>query len=148
MECKDLKALLAGYLDQELTPEEQTRLGGHLSHCSECREELLHLKEVKGMVESMKEESFPDGFWDRYWLGIYNRLERGVAWVLVSAGAALLLAFGVFHFVQEVLLDPTVPWIARLGSGLLAAGLAVLLGSLIRERIHSWRRDPYKEVQR
>ena len=46
MSCETWKPLLAGYLDGELTPDESERLKSHLSHCSECRDELTEMREL------------------------------------------------------------------------------------------------------
>ncbi len=80
MSCETWKPLLAGYLDGELTPDESERLKSHLSHCSECRDELTEMRELEGVTEAMKREidTLPDVFWGRYWLSIYNRTERGL----------------------------------------------------------------------
>ena len=148
MKCEQWKPLLAGYMDGELTRAESDRLKGHLSHCSECREDLVHLGELKEVTDRMKHEHLPDAFWDQYWLGIYNRMEKGLAWVLLSVGGALLLGFGLWELVNEFLLNSEVAFIPRLGTGILIAGVAVLTVSLARERIRTWRTDPYKEVKR
>lgn len=148
MSCEPFKPLLSGYVDAELTPEEQTSLTNHLSHCSECRAELAALREVDGVTRAMKHEIPSDVFWDRYWLSVYHRLERGLGWILLSAGAALLLSFGLWHFVTGFLLDSGAPLVVRAGSALAALGFAILIVGLVRERIRTWRADPYKEVKR
>jgi anti-sigma factor RsiW len=148
MKCEQWKPLLAGYMDGELTREESERLKGHLSHCSECREDLAGLGELKEVTDLMKHEHLPDAFWDQYWLGVYNRMERGLSWILLSIGGAILLGFGLWNLVTDFLLASGVPFVPRLGTGILVAGLAVLTVSLVRERIRTWRTDPYKEVKR
>ena len=148
MSCEDFKPLLSGYVDSELTREERDRLQNHLSHCSECRADLLQLKNLEGVTDVMKNESMPDTFWDTYWLSVYNRLERGVGWVLLSIGAIMLGGFGVYHFVNAFMMDPGVPIVVRLGVSSGALGVLVLTLSLARERIRTWKFDPYKEVKR
>jgi predicted anti-sigma-YlaC factor YlaD len=148
MSCDEFKPLLSGYLDKELTPEESIRLKEHLSTCSACRSELHQFEELMKVTGSMKPVQVPDRFWDIYWHGIYNRLERGVGWVLFAAGAAILIGYGLWHFVQALLTDQSTPLILRVGLGLGAAGLGVLLWSLLRERWIMRKKDPYREVQR
>lgn len=151
MNCQNWKPLLSGYVDRELTPEETERLTDHLSHCLECRSDLQELRDIEGVTAAMKDETTApvnDVFWDRYWMSVYNRLERGIGWILLSAGASVLVAFAGWHLVTGFLLDPSAPWIVRLGVGLGLAGLSVLGVSLIRERVRTYRHDPYKEVKR
>lgn len=148
MKCEQWKPLLAGYLDGELTEDERGHFKSHLSHCSDCREDLHRLRELKEVTDQMKHENPPDAFWDRYWLGIYNRIERGLAWVLLCAGGVLLLGFGMWHLLHGFLLNPSEPLVLRLGTGIMVAGMVVLSASFIRERIRMWRHDPYKEIRR
>ena len=148
MKCEQWKPLLAGYMDGELTREENERFKRHLSHCTDCREDLLQLGELKEVTEHMKHEHLPDAFWDQYWLGVYNRMERGLAWILLSIGGAILVGFGMWQLVNEFFLDADVPLLLRFGLGITIAGSAVLFISLARERMRMWRHDPYKEVQR
>jgi predicted anti-sigma-YlaC factor YlaD len=148
MKCEQWKPLLAGYMDGELTREENERFKKHLSHCTDCREDLLQLGELKEVTDHMKHEHLPDAFWDQYWLGVYNRMERGLAWVLLSIGGAILVGFGMWQLVTHLFLDADVPLLLRFGVGITIAGSAVLFVSLIRERMRMWRHDLYKEVQR
>jgi anti-sigma factor RsiW len=78
MTCEEYKPLLSGRLDGELSPEEEIRLKNHLSACSDCRRELLQFQEMKEVTDAVKPIDLPDRFWDTYWSGIYNRLERSV----------------------------------------------------------------------
>ena len=148
MSCETWKPLLAGYLDGELTPDESERLKSHLSHCSECRDELTEMRELEGVTEAMKREidTLPDVFWDRYWLSIYNRTERGLGWLFFTFGATLLIGFGLWHLATNLWLDASAPLVVRIGTASLAAGFSLMLMSLVRERIRTWRHDPYKEV--
>lgn len=93
-------------------------------------------------------DTLPDVFWDRYWLSIYNRTERGLGWLFFTFGATLLIGFGLWHLATNLWLDASAPFVVRIGTGSLAAGFALLLMSLVRERIRTWRHDPYKEVKR
>ena len=47
----------------------------------------------------------------RYWSSVYNRLERGLAWILVSAGMVILLGWGAWEFVRAMVQDTEMPGI-------------------------------------
>ena len=96
----------------------------------------------------MKFKTPPDKIWDTYWLNVYNRIERGIGWILLSIGAMILLAFGGYHFVINVIADKTLPLIIRIGILSALAGLVVLFVSVVREKILLRKSDPYSEVQR
>lgn len=148
MICDDYKPLLAGYVDSELTLEEGEHLRDHLSQCGRCREDLVELKELRGLTVGVQSLDKLDAFWDRYWLGIYNRLERGLSWVFVSIGALLLGGYGLFHLVRELFLDASVPIVVRVGLGFALAGSLMLFGSVLRNHLHTWHHDPYREIKR
>ena len=145
---KDWRAYASGYVDGELTTEERARFEERLRLDPELARELEMIREVKGVTTRMRLKEFPDRVWDRYWEGSYNRLERRFGWFLVSAGAAVLLAFGLYHVVLALIRNDAEPWWLRLAIGSIVAGGAILFVSVARERICSWRRDPYREVKR
>ena len=86
--------------------------------------------------------------WRQYWSGVYNRIERRVGWILFSISAILLLIYGGFKAIEELIKDPTVDIILKAALLALIAGLAILFVSLLRERIYFRKRDRYKDVRR
>ena len=85
---------------------------------------------------------------DRFWLGVYSRLERGLAWTLVSASAAVLLGYWAYVFATEFMADASVPVIVRFGAAGLLLGILLLLLGAIRERIRARSTDPFRRVRR
>ena len=143
------KALLMGYIDGELGSGEQKELEEHLAKCQDCSRELEEFRRLKDMTDKMRFREPQDEVWERYWRGIYNRLERGIGWILCSIGAILLLAFGAFKLVESLLSDPTVALVVKIGVSALFLGLAILVVSLVRERIFGLKSDRYsREVRR
>jgi len=143
------KALLMGLLDGELAPRERKEIEEHLAECEECRAELEEFRRLNEMTGRMRFREPEDEAREAYWRGIYNRLERGIGWILVSVGAILLLAFGAFKLVEALVTDPTVSVIVKVGVGALMLGLVVLLVSLVRERVFGLKHDRYsREVRR
>lgn len=141
--------LLMGLLDGGLSAEEKASLEMHLGECSECRRELEGFQKVKGVVQTMKYKEPPDEVWEKYWSRVYNRLERGLGWILSSVGAMILLFYGGFKAVEELIKDPTVAALLKVAILVLLAGLVILFVSIVRERIFTYRHDKYaKEVRR
>lgn len=89
-----------------------------------------------------------DAALDRFWLGVYSRLERGVAWVLVSVSLALLAGFGIYHFATEFLGDSEIPVLVRIGTGGLMLGVLLLLFGVVRDKIRALSHDPFRRVRR
>ena len=148
MKCQEAFILISGKLDGELSPDQERELNKHLETCPVCRkeyEELLHLKEV---TSNMRFTDLPDRYWAGYWNGVYNRLERGIGWILLSIGAIVLLSVAVYHFFADFLVNPDLPLMVRLAVAAVVVGLIILLVSYVRERLFAYHRDRYKEVKR
>ena len=89
-----------------------------------------------------------DAAMDRFWLGVYSRLERGLAWTLVSASTAVLLGYWAYVFATEFMADASVPAIVRFGTAGLLLGILLLLLGALRERIRARSTDPFRRVRR
>lgn len=138
------KPLLMGYLDGELTEIEAERIEQHLNDCTECRSELQEFRRLKEVTRNMRVVSPDDRYWQDYWSNVYNRLERRVGWVLVSAGTILVAAYGVYDLVWYW----NIPLVVRLGLVALLTGFITLLVSVLRERIFLSRSDKYERIKR
>lgn len=145
---EQVRRLMMAALDGELSAAEQTELEGMLAADEGLRREWDRLQRVKEVTGTMALKRPPDEVWDGYWMSVYNRLERGVGWILVSIGAIVLTSFGLWRFVEQLLADTGVPGFVKFGIFALLVGSIVLLFSVIREKFFTWRRDPYKGVER
>jgi predicted anti-sigma-YlaC factor YlaD len=149
MSCERFSPLLSGYVDGELAADERRRLEEHLETCAACRRELEGLKALKEDLAMLKFKEPSDAELERYWAGVYNRLERGIGWILLSLGAILLLSYGALQFIEGLIRDPGVALVVKIGTCALVVGLVVLFVSLLRERLTVRKVDRYsKEVDR
>ena len=89
-----------------------------------------------------------DRLWQQYWGRLYNRIERGIGWVVFSVAGILLLIYGGFMAIECLIKDPTVGILLKVALLALLTGLAILFVSVLRERIYFWSRDRYKDVRR
>ena len=147
MRCEDFPMLSMAYLDEEMPPEERLEFEKHLESCADCRRELEKLRRVKEVTTRMKLADLEERDWEAYWGGVYNRLERGAGWIFFSAGAIVVLAFAAYYALRDFFLDPSAPLLFRLGVASLLLGLLILIVSVGRQRLHAWRRDPYRGVK-
>jgi hypothetical protein len=67
---------------------------------------------------------------------------------LVSIGAIILLVYAAYNFVVETLNASDLPGIIKFSILAVVLGGAILLVSVIREKLILRRHDKYKEVQR
>ncbi|MBU1299783.1 MAG: hypothetical protein KKG06_08990 [Bacteroidetes bacterium] len=147
-ELNRFQILLNKALDGLLSTEENAEFENLLASSKECQEEWQSMKRLKEVTREMKFKNPPDEIWDKYWLGIYARLERGLAWILVSIGATVLLVYGGFKVVEELIADPTLAWFIKIAILAIIAGLAILFVSVLRERLFVRKTDKYKEIVR
>ena len=110
MSCDEFRSMISAYVDGELTPDQRERLESHLSACDACKRELAEVRALKKELDMIKFTEPTDEQLERYWSGVYNRLERGAGWVLFTIGAIVLLCYGGFKLVEEVVRDPAVAW--------------------------------------
>ena len=148
MTCQDYKDLMMAYLDDELDNEQKKTLEEHLASCEKCSAELNEFKELKQLTDNVKLIEPEDKIWNQYWSGIYNRAERGIGWILFSVSAIILLIYAGFKAIEAVIEDPTVETWLKIAMLALIAGLAILLVSIVRERLYFFRKDRYKDVRR
>lgn len=145
---ENIHEMLAGYVDGELSEEERHTFEEELNRNPELQAELkefIKLKEVTGLV---KYADLPEEVWESYWQSLYRKTERGVGWIFYSIGAIVLVCYGLYELFSNLFVNPEVPILIKIAVSALAVGSAILLVSLIRERIFAYRRDRYKEVTR
>ena len=148
MACRKYNELMMGYLDNELDEAQRRDFEGHLSGCSDCSAELAEFRQLKQITDEVSLAEPEDRMWEQYWGGVYNRVERGLGWVLFSIAAIVLLIYGGFKAIEKMIADPTVDVVLKVGLVVLIMGLAILFVSVIRERIYVRKRDRYKDVRR
>jgi len=139
--------LIEKYFDGELTSEEKSEFDSLLLD-ENLKNEFEEQKRVKEVLNKMKLKNPSAEIWDRYWLGVYNKVERGLAWIAISIGVLILIVYGSIGAVESFLADTQTPGIVKLGISALVIGGLILLFSVIREKLFIGTRDKYKEVQR
>jgi len=149
MNCVEFKPMMMGYLDGELPAEQRAQFEEHVAACEACARELSEFTKLKEELTTMKFKEPSDEELKQYWDGVYNRLERGLGWVLFSVGAIVLMCYGAFKLIEEMILNPNVALALKVGVVALLFGVVILFVSLLRERLVVRKVDKYsKEVER
>jgi ferric-dicitrate binding protein FerR (iron transport regulator) len=142
-------ALMMAALDGEASADDRRELDALLAHSPELAAEWRRLERLKEVTAGMTLRNAPEEVWDRYWTSTYSRVERGLGWLLLAAGALVLAGYWIWHVVEAFLAETGTPLFLRVAIAAVAVGGLILLVSVIREKIHTARRDPYqKEVIR
>lgn len=148
VEGERFQQLLMGAVDQELSAAEQDEFEKLVQQNPDLKKEWEKFKSMKEVLSTMKFKNLPEKAWDSYWLNVFNRLERGIAWMLVSIGSVILITYGLFKAVEEMFQDQQLILIIKVAILAVLAGLVILLVSVIREKLIIRKSDPYKEVKR
>ena len=90
----------------------------------------------------------PEEIWEEYWTSVYATFERGIGWVLVSLAVLALLAFGLWEAAEAIVAATDLPGFVKIALFVLFFGAAMLLVSVVREKLFVRGRDPYKEIRR
>jgi len=135
-------------IDEMLSREETEEIQQLFTARPAVRREYESMRSIKEATMELKFKQPPEETWDRYWAGVYSRLERGLAWLLISIGTAVVLAIVGYAAIMKFLEDTSTPLAVKLGVGALLLGGAVLLVSVLREKIVMRKTDKYKEVIR
>lgn len=132
------------WLDGELSTLEAQHYEAHVRECDECRRELDSLGRIVRMTDELKLRAPDEEFWKGYWESVYRRGERRFGFVLLVAGILAVLGYGIFR----AFTSPSLLTYEGISVMLILAGLLVIFVSVVRERYHESKNDPYKEVER
>ena len=110
-------ALLAKAVDGTATPDEEGTLALLLERHPGLAQELLEMKRTKEATVDIQFRHRGEETWDRYWAGVYARLERGLAWLLISLGAIVLCAAAGYLALMRFLSDTAVSLPVKIGLG-------------------------------
>jgi predicted anti-sigma-YlaC factor YlaD len=148
MDHERLKELIASYLDNELDEAQRRLVEEHMEKCPECQREYGEMARFEEVMRKMTLKQPPKEAWQVYSESVYNRVERGIGWILLSIGAMIILFFCGYQVVKGFIQDPTIPLIVKAGILLGLGGVVILLVSVVRERVFVHKRERYKEIQK
>ncbi len=69
---------------------------------------------------------------------------QNIAFILIGLGVLAVIGWGVKGFFA----DSDIPLLLRIAAGAVGAGVLILLGVAIKDRIKKARTDDFKEVER
>lgn len=143
-----LMILMEKYFENELNESEQNQFNNLLRSDQEFKREFEEQNKMKEVFRKMKFINPSDKLWDSYWQSTYNRTERGLGWLAVFLGLLILIGFASIEFVNQLYTDNTTPMIIKIGTVSLVFGLLVLLFSVLREKLFTYKNDKYKGIKR
>jgi anti-sigma factor RsiW len=137
------EALLTGYLDGVLTQANDQRVRLHLESCTDCRRLIDEMRETREATMTTRFELPADDQWNEAPRGLASRLSFGLGWSLLLIWAVGMLGLVVGHLWSEAL--PLTEKLLLFGG---LSGGALLLLSVLIDRLKTMRNDPYRRVER
>ena len=143
-----VRELMMRALDGEISEVQHAELEDLIVSDESLRAEWKRLTLVKEKIATLELQQPPDELWEGYMDSVYRRVERGIGWTLLSVGAIVLVSYGLWQGINELIGDLTVPWYVKGGVLALLVGVVILVVSVIREKYFVFKDDPYRDVNR
>lgn len=137
------EALLTGYLDGMLSQQETQKTRLHLDECTSCQRLLDEMRSLREATMTSKFSTPSDDQWDERPRGGASRLSFGLGWAILIAWVVGLLGFalGQLWSGPESLLEKMLIF-----GGI--TGFALLLLSVVIDRLKSMETDRYRRIQK
>ncbi|UCG52183.1 MAG: zf-HC2 domain-containing protein [Candidatus Latescibacterota bacterium] len=143
MVCERFQTEGMRLLDGELGAEEKTVYEEHVKTCDDCKQELKEIGRLVELTNDLRLRTPDEEFWTRYWDSLLHRMERGTGFVLMITGIVAVLLFAIYKAVTS----PEFLTFKGLSIAVVLLGLVVIFLSVVRERYHENKSDPYKGVK-
>ena len=136
---EELEALISGYLDGELSPEQAAEFEARLESSPGFREEFERMRSLVHATSNLRFENPPEEVWDHFLDNVYNRVERRLGWLILIMGVLALSGYGLYHYFIDAWATPYIKILVAAPM----SGLAILLISVWRQRLAVAREDRY-----
>lgn len=144
MKCEDIKEKISAFIDNEIDAKEVAPLLSHLESCYQCRQEYL---ELLALQKEMKHLDIPlpgKEWYEEFQQKMPRKITGIVGRLFFFASYMGLLIFSLVQFFN----DPGEDLFLKILIGGITAGVVVLLGVTIADRIHESKNDRYKGVMK
>lgn len=137
------ETLITGYLDDELTQGDDQRVRIHMEDCEQCRRIHQGLKEMREATMTTQFIKEPDRQWNERPHGAASRTGFALGWIVAIVWMVTTCGYAGW----QIWID-TGGWFEKtLIFGGLAA-IALLFSSVVIDRLHTARTDPYRKVEK
>lgn len=141
---EQLDQMLSAYLDGELTQQEAQRVRLYLEDSEDARRQYAELQQLQAATSSLSFGPPPDDRLDELEKSLSVQAPRKAGWGLLAGGVVTLTLLVIVRFITM----PDVPLTWKLIVGGIGVGLALLLGSVARQRWLELPFDRYRGIKR
>jgi predicted anti-sigma-YlaC factor YlaD len=143
MKCTNIEPMISGFLDNELTQQEQQRVQIHLDSCESCAQEFKQLQGLKEQIASLEYPTIDSAELEKLEQDLLANRSQKLGWSLIAIGWLGLTVFGLFMFFQS----DDVPVVLRILYGFIVVGGLSLFISVLRQRLITYKNDKYRKVK-
>ncbi len=142
-QCRLIEEMLTGYLDGELTQQDRQRVEVHVDGCANCRETMIELGEIRKGIGRLQDPEPTNEQRSRMMRITVTKTSRGLGWLLGIAGGLILVGYAAYEFAT----DDSVEALVKVATAGAVGGLALLLLSVLIDRLRARKSDRYKDVE-
>ncbi len=135
--------LLSGFVDGELTQQQRQLVTLHCENCIECQGNLVSLRELRERIGNANLSEVGEDKWRETMNDTTVQTTRSIGWLLFIAGLLVAVGIGLVGFVFA----DDIPVGLKLLLVAIYGGLALLLFSVLRQRLIERKTDKYKDVE-
>jgi hypothetical protein len=136
-------ALLMAYVDGELSAHDRRRFEAMMAEDAELAAIEAEHRMLLDIGRASERLEPTDRELRRFWAKFYNRAQWRTGWVLIFAGSAVAIGFGIYELVIADL-----HWLFKTAILSIVLGGVLLLWSTIRQKVRTGRFDRYRGVLR
>jgi predicted anti-sigma-YlaC factor YlaD len=134
---------LSGYIDGELTQQERQRVDLHCEQCENCRQNLAELRALRDRIGETRLSVIGEDKWREKMQDSGVRTSQSIGWMLFITGVLIAIGAAIIVFLAA---DDMPTW-TKVMFFAIYGGLAVLLYSVLRQRLIERKTDKYKDVE-
>lgn len=140
----DVRLKIQALVDNELPESEIEPVLERIQGSYEHRREYAELLQLRRRLGTGPAPRVSEDWLDRAQRRISRRVSRGIGTVLFLGSYVLLVGYALYTLVR----DPEVPVIVSVLTVSAVAGIVVLLGNAIADRVRERKTDRYREITR
>ena len=134
---------LSGYIDGELTQQERQRVDLHCEQCEVCRQNLEELQSLRDRIGETRLSVIGEDKWRETMEDQGVQTSRNIGWMLFITGVLIAIGAAIVAFLAA---DDMPLW-TKFMFFAIYGGLAVLMYSVLRQRLIERKTDKYKDVE-
>ncbi|MDQ8203005.1 hypothetical protein QEH54_08265 [Pelagicoccus sp. SDUM812003] len=140
----EIKVLLMGFMDGELAPDEMARVNDALMRDASLRNEYESLCRACGKLDRLSFDLPDEEEMKRLWKSPFSRSASLFAWSLIVAGLLVLSAYTLYAI---LFLSGEAP-LVTVSLVAVGVGFLVLFSLKVRDRVSTYSKDPYKDIEK